>query len=503
MGTSANRRRLRPELLLPLGLFLILVFLSSGYDRSEGNIHYFLTQQILQRQRLSFDSKPAGISVQAPNGRYYLMHEAGNSLWMLPTAVLADGVGWLVNRVRAGFNPDRLTRLLIDFNAAAYVALACAAGYIVAVHGFDVQRRVAVAGAVMLALGSEMLAYAQNLFDGVATGALLTGAVAAAVVARRRASPRLAALAGALAGMGLITRLTVVLALPAMALYLLLGERGRRMLLWFGVALAPFAAWQAYYNNLRTGSPLVAALMLPVAHNPIGWLPAGLAGLLFSPSRSVFIYTPLLLLLPLGVVAAWRLNRPLTLLLGWVVVTYVVFMANLADWAGAFGWGPRYMVVVLPLAFVFVVVALRAVRSRPALAAVGALALAGTVVNLPAIIANWHYRLLLWMSQNDGRNFPDWSMVDAQWVYQLRGVWSNVLYMIGSGPPAVGPDYNAPQAHAANTLDLWWLTVAQFGVPNVLGIPLALVIVACGVGLVAWSWRLAAERRVSPVPDTV
>ncbi|MEA2647231.1 MAG: hypothetical protein QOE92_2314 [Chloroflexota bacterium] len=483
-----------------MGLFLVLVFLSSGIDRSEGSIHYFLTQQILQRQRLSFDSKPAGISVQAPNGRYYLMHEAGNSLWLLPTAAVAEGVGGLVNAVRGGFSADRLARLLITFNAAAYVALACLAVFVVAVHGFDVTPRVAIVGAVMLALGSEMLAYAQNLFDGVAVAAALTGALAAAVLARRRPSDRLAAVAGMLAGMAVITRLTAVLAVPALAVYLLVAPGGRRRVAWFLATLAPFAGWQAYYNNLRTGSSLVSAEMLPVAHNLTGSVADGLAGLLLSPSRSVLVYTPLLVLLPLGALLAWRVNRPLVLAIGWILATYTLFIASLADWAGAYGWGPRHMVVVVPVAFILVVVVLGRARSAPAWVGLAALAVMGTVVNLPAILANWHYRLLLWMSQHGGANFPDWSVGDSQWVFQLRGLAANLRYVLGQGPPAVVPEYTPSQAVSANTADLWWLTASQFGVPAAVGVIVGVLLVATGVTLVVMAWRRApAMAPAAPV----
>jgi hypothetical protein len=146
------------------------------------------------------------------------------------------------------------------------------------------------------------------------------------------------------------------------------------------------------------------------------------------------------------------------------------------------------------------VVALPGLRSAPAAAAAVALTIIGTVINLPAIIANWHFRLLLWMAQNDGHNFPVWSIGDSQWIFQLKAVWGNVLYMLGQGPAARAPEYIPSQAQSANTIDLWWLTIGQFGVPAWLGVALGLAILAAGLALLARAWTLTAEPGAAPAP---
>jgi 4-amino-4-deoxy-L-arabinose transferase-like glycosyltransferase len=479
-------------LLLAGGMFLLYVFVSSGIDRSEGSVHYMLTQQLLLHHRLSFDQKPALISVLAPNGRYYLMHEFGNSAWMLPTAGLADALGSLARSAGRAINGDRLARLLITFNAAAYVAAGVAAGYTVATRGFGAPRRTALLGAVCVGLGSQMLAYSENLFDGVATGCWMALAVVAAVHARRRGGWRSAALCGVLVGMAVITRLTAVLAVPGLLVYLAHRQpRRRRAAVAFVLALVPFAAWQLFYNAVRTGSPLVSAEMLPVAHNNYGSTVTGAAGLLFSPGKSIFIYTPLLLLAPWGAVRAWRADRVLTLLLAWIAGTYLLFVASLQDWPGAYGWGPRHIVVVEPLLLVFVVLAFQDVRGRASQFAVGLLVVAGMALNLASITANWHFRLLQQVAAT-GSEFPPWDLAQSQWLAQLRGVWNNLLFILGRAPAVHVAAYNAAQEHAANTFDTWWLTAAQFGVPRPAGLALGALALAGGVLSLRRAWQATA-----------
>jgi hypothetical protein len=90
---------------------------------------------------------------------------------------------------------------------------------------------------------------------------------------------------------------------------------------------------------------------------------AGIAGLLFSPTRGLFVFSPFLLFLFL----AWRHwprargERGLTLAIGIAFVIQVLLYAK-TDWRGGISWGPRFMTDVLPLllwALVPVVSALR------------------------------------------------------------------------------------------------------------------------------------------------
>jgi hypothetical protein len=77
---------------------------------------------------------------------------------------------------------------------------------------------------------------------------------------------------------------------------------------------------------------------------------SGLAGLLFSPSRGLFVFSPFLLFLLL----AWRHRPPdragrrLTLAMAAAVVVQVA-LYSLTDWRAGLSWGPRFLTDLLPM----------------------------------------------------------------------------------------------------------------------------------------------------------
>ena len=78
----------------------------------------------------------------------------------------------------------------------------------------------------------------------------------------------------------------------------------------------------------------------------------GLAGLLFSPTHGLFVFSPFLLLVPLAFRRVWAdtANRRLTLALGIAMGVMILFYSKL-DWSGGASWGPRWLTDLLPVLF--------------------------------------------------------------------------------------------------------------------------------------------------------
>jgi hypothetical protein len=76
----------------------------------------------------------------------------------------------------------------------------------------------------------------------------------------------------------------------------------------------------------------------------------GVAGLLFSPTRGLFVFSPFLLLVPAALHHGLRDRgiRSLTLAVGVGALAQVLFYAK-ADWRAGFSWGPRWLTDLLPL----------------------------------------------------------------------------------------------------------------------------------------------------------
>jgi hypothetical protein len=479
----------RAFLWIAVGIFLVLAAISSGFDASDGRADLQLAEHILTDHSVAFNTRPNLVSIPSPNGHWYLIHDVGNAVPMIPEVAVVRLVQG-VSRGRLNDNNAMMLEIfIVELNAAVYVAIAAAACFVLA-RLYGVAARVALFAALAMAGTTLMLEYSRDLFDGVLAGALLILAVCAAAQYRKHGWRRWALVAGLLCGACLATRITGALAIPALALFIYQGRHARdiRGTALFGLGVAPFVAWQMWYDWVRSGNPFISGAMVPQANNPYGSLVAGLAGHLFSPGKSIFIYAPLVLLVPWGIRQAWKKDRALTLLIAWLVISYMVVVSSVSHWYGE-GWGPRYFVLVEPLVFPIVGLAIaRLLKHRAGIVAVAALSIAGAAVNLPAVLGNWHFRWQL-QEARTGTTFPFWDLSHAQWVDMWGGLVHNILYVAGRAPELIVPSYSSVNSSVSNSINFWWLSARFAHVPVAAAAFLATLLALAGVAVLVRAWK--------------
>ncbi len=244
---------------------------------------------------------------------------------------------------------------------------------------------------------------------------------------------------------GALFKNTALASLPAMMVggLLLLGQRhsGREWVLvsialGLGLALValnlgqgPLARYSLDYYRFLAGHFLEGLQV-----NVLSWV----LGPFLSPSRSLFLFSPVLLLALPGAYLEWRRSRPFTV----SAVAFTLFLAvgqalfYRERWAGTFGWGPRFMLPVVPLLMVLasgpVDRLLETGRGRVALACLG---LAGAVIQLPATLVPWHVPYGMWEAAGLDPYDPSaaWRVVFypafPQLVAMLRGDQWDVLWL--------------------------------------------------------------------------
>jgi hypothetical protein len=84
----------------------------------------------------------------------------------------------------------------------------------------------------------------------------------------------------------------------------------------------------------------------------------GLAGFLFSPGKSIFLFCPPVVLGILGLPRLWRRNRGLATLCALAPLVSLAFFCSYTQWEGSYCYGPRYLVpglvlLCLPMAAFF------------------------------------------------------------------------------------------------------------------------------------------------------
>jgi len=226
---------------------------------------------------------------------------------------------------------------------------------------------------------------------------LIVGALAAAlyVLGRRLGAPRPAAAlvaAGTVLGTYLLPYGRDFFTEPLVALGLVVmverGLAGREPQAATALALAVLARPQtAAFTPLlfaflllrgggiaaivRTLAPLVVAAVVTVAYNvyrfhdalEFGYKPPadpgfttplleGTAGLLLSPEKSVFLFAPVIVLVPLALLALWRRDRVTTGLMVALFAGVFVLAATWWSWMGGWSWGPRLLIPGVALVLV-------------------------------------------------------------------------------------------------------------------------------------------------------
>lgn len=469
-----------------------LALLHPGYDVSEGSDHARTALHWLETGRLGQSDRPSGIFVQGPDGLYYPAHELGNIVWLTPAAAAGLAAERALGVSSLSGTDARLAVLAASFFPVLLVTLIALGFWKLLQWGFAVEPRTCAAASALLVFATMLLPYSRWLGDVVATACWLTWGAAFAARAsagRRRGA---AAMAGFCLGCAFLTRLPAGAAiLPIVAAMIAKAARADRVRLGVTAIAAGLPALAAllWFNDLRTGSPWVPGLMHP-QYAPTqpgsGSLAAGIAGLLVSPAKSLFLFSPVLLIAAAGVPAMLRRARVDALMVIATLVLFLLTHGSLRAWHGDWGWGPRYVVMVLPLLWLPAVFAADAIRASAAARRAAAVLIAASVaVQIAATIVNWQYQYQL--MRHDGRmtNAMYWS-ADNQFTDAMRGASMNLARMAGAAVPARDVPGVSHQTLIASTgVNVWWVTALRLGLP-----PAAVLGAAGALAAFAWlAWR--------------
>ncbi|MGH2943962.1 MAG: hypothetical protein ACRDLN_14435, partial [Solirubrobacteraceae bacterium] len=200
----------------------------------------------------------------------------------------------------------------------------------------------------------------------------------------------------------------------------------------------------------------------------------GARGLLLSPEKSVVLFAPAIVLVPLALVALWRRERSTAALLAALFATTFALAATWHSWQGGWSWGPRLLIPGVALVLVALGPWIGTSRSRLQLAA--ALFALGFALSLAAVLGPAGAQLLDRAPGTDG----------PQIVRQYRE-----LPKLARGSIDAAADRSARDADYRRHLALWQANaVRRLGVwgalPALLG-TLALV--------AALAWVAAPLRR--------
>jgi hypothetical protein len=518
-GVSASVRRIVALALLG-GTALVYMLTAPGHlGTVDMRTELAVAQSMVGRgdftvsSSLPYDTVPY---VVGSDGQHYSPHGLGQSLLLVPAA--------LVGRL-AGCGDPTLCPAMAQHDAefaASFVdgVAAAVAVMLMFLLALDLGAAAGPAVALSLLFGFTTIewAYAHDAFDVGPTATVLLLVLFAVHRGLRKSSARWLVVGGAAAGFAVALRLPSLVCVAIVAAYVIAStwRLGRaavlRRIIPFGAPVAAALLLLAWYNSIRFGNPLQSGYSLASDYYGFGSPVGGIAGLLFSPGRSVFLYSPILIAALAGLPLMWRQHRAMTVTVAAIVVGNLAFYGAYLHWWGDWGWGPRYLVPLTPFLILPLLPLLQRWRELPRIArrSICGLAAVGVVIQLLDIGVDFQHQVQL--LREGGIEPPD-----AQWwTPQYSGVWRHGEAVLGlfNGSAAYPATYQFTDLSTAMPLrtvvDVWWVYAWIDGVNPLVILTVLIGAVAGVVALALRLWRTlhapspdppkskAASRGVSP-----
>jgi hypothetical protein len=434
--------------------------------------------------------------VVGPDGKHYAAHGLGPSLLLIPAALVGRiaGCGDPASCPATAQHDAEFAASFVDGIAAAVAVMLM---FLLALDlGAGV--RPALALALLFGFATIEFAYAHDAFDVGPTATALLLTLFAVHRGLRRGSTRWLIVGGAAAGFAIAMRLPSLVCVPIFAAYVIAGtwRLGAaallRRVIAFGAPIVAVLLLLGWYNWIRFGDPLQSGYSLASDYYGFGGsLPSGVAGLLFSPGRSILLYSPILIAALVGLPLLWRQHRALTVLVAAIVVGNLVFYGAYVDWWGGWNWGARYLVPMTPFLILPLLPLLQRWGDMPRTArrAIYGLAAAGLAVQLLDVGVDFQHQITL--LRQAGVEPPD-----AQWwTVQYSGIWQHAGAFFGllHGSAAYPSTFQFTDLSTAiplkTVLDVWWVYAWTNGVNPLVIITVLTGAVAGTVVLALWLWR--------------
>lgn len=348
---QSTRRDVRAGILL--GLLCLLIYNANLHGVGAGDTlpARYLPFGIWRDGSVLLDRIRDNVSESALRPYWIVTGRNGHAISMYPVALpllvaplYLPAVGYLHLRGWTEWRLQRVAIVMEKLAASLLAALATALLYML------LRRRAPPVDATILALAFALgtntwMIGSQALWQHGLAELLLVGAL---LLLTGRCTTASALGAGAILGLIACNRPPDVLLAVPLALYGL-HWAGRRA--WWLAAGAAVPLSLVLVYNVAVAGNLIGGYGIPERGNFFRFgLLAGVAGMLFSPARGLFVFSPFLLFVPAAIRHGWRDRgaRALTLAIGIGGLAQVLFYAK-ADWRAGYSWGPRWLTDLLPL----------------------------------------------------------------------------------------------------------------------------------------------------------
>ncbi|HQE93625.1 MAG TPA: glycosyltransferase family 39 protein [Anaerolineae bacterium] len=407
--------------------------------------HFVLVQALVEGHTFILDAflPPVPLDLSTYAGHYYSNKPPGFALLVAP--------GYMVFRyVLLPLWDSRPIPDFLPLFPAALASLAVVLTYLLAVE-LGLRRKSAAIGALVAGLATIQVVYAVSFMNNIASTTFLLLALWSAFRYRKTRRWFFLFLAAFSSGYSVLINFSTSVVMLPMGFYLLwvLSKGWRRPYFYRDVAiflassLVPLI-FLGFYNFRCFGNPFVTAYSHyqapdyvqfddPVEAYTGGNLFVGLWGFLFSASKGVFVYTPILGLALPGLYMSLRGKhyRQEWLTVAATIAANIVLFAQYRYWYGGHFIGPRHILPILPLVALLMACCLDYLP-RWMRTGVGLFALPSMVVHLMLGFLQHDERALCLSWQQDQHNYLGHLYTDILPLFTTTSVdvWGNGLFRV-------------------------------------------------------------------------
>jgi hypothetical protein len=488
--------------------FLTCLYLLIGTREppwADARVMHEAAVSLVDRHRLDIDLDAPAFFFSFYQGKKYSLYPMGNTLAIIPARLLYK----VLERIPHA-PATHLAILTSHLASTVAAALACML-FLGLLRRDGVGDRTALIASLALGTMTILVIYARVAYSEALQSCLFIWIVNLVFKLEQAPTRGTAALAGFAAGWLITTKAVNVFAVGVILLYLVWRFwRQRqdlvRVVVCSALAFLPWAILTLVINRLKTGSffdtGYTKAGGVGVFSGPI--YPA-IYGYLFSPGKSIFFTSPIIILGVLGAPAYFRRNRIHALFLLAVVASVWVPHLLFPAWYGGWVWGPRYTVPVMAF---FLVPAAHWLEehgkrglSRARIAVLAGLGTMSALVQAIGCFFFWDFYIRMAIALKPAAD-ENLTYVSTVFVPQLSPIvmhaWLAFHKWVGGGPTlppgapftsvlAASPEV---QAHWRGLhFDFWFLHWFTKDGPQLWG---AGLLVLLGVGLL---WSAAGLRR--------
>jgi hypothetical protein len=434
-----TKRKLAVGMLLFTASFLLYSLASPGNLPGDTEIRWSVARQIVRNKGLSIED-----TVQTRNfaigvdGRRHSLWNLGQSLCLLPFAAIGLALEKFTP-VDAG-----VADLTAQFLASTILFPAIGAMVVLVFYqlvlSLGYSKKVVIFSSAVLAFATMNFHYSVVTHEQSQVAVLLLVAILLMVKNLQKPGFLYVWLLCAALGFCLLFRLSsLVMVLPiylvAAGAEVFAGQTiakpkivGKWLAAGF-LGVGGFVAVIGWYNYVRFGSVFegghrLATITTMAGHELFESSPLPtLAAMLFSPGKSIILYNPVLLLLPVCIYGFYRRHKVVALAITAAIVANFVFNSFYTTWAGDYAWSVRFQAPVLP----FLILPLVVLFNRPLKALAKTVVMSVIVVSIVIQLASVVYNFNLEFVQN-----PNHHLIPGDYVWNwsqshLRKRFENII----------------------------------------------------------------------------